>query len=84
MFKVDQKVIYLKDNKEATILGIQESPVLNQHLDTMYKSYCYTILTWEADGPLVDIVNSEDIIDKYEWIKNNRDIKINNIINGKV
>lgn len=93
-FSIGQNVVYIKDENiiYVEILSKSDKIILNKNLDIDYNAIEYNILYWDETfdqmgnvtvSPVILSISSDEIIDKSEWLSNNRDIKINNIINEK-
>lgn len=87
MFEPGQKVMYLLDGNyiEAEMWCIStcnDDIVLNQYLDPNYKPISYSILYWnDVPQPCVLTgVKRHELFDKSEWLSNNRDKKIDGLL----
>ena len=62
---------------EVDILMLVDDVVLNQHLDPNYKPESYNILYWNAvPQPCVLTVKRHELIEKSEWVSDNRNKKL--------
>lgn len=84
MLNPGEKAMYLLNGKyiEVDILMIVDDVVLNQHLDPNYKPESYNILYWnDVPQPCVLTgVKRHELIEKSEWISNNRNKKIDGLL----